>query len=71
MDSKGRTLKGFRKAAEGAEPERFFMAFLEESKFSDTSVQDMNGDGDTKDVFGFLIFTVKLPTKPSTSSTSQ
>ncbi len=58
VDSKGRSLRGFRKVTKGAAQERFFLAFLEEKMFLDTRVKDLNGDGDSKDVFGILIFTV-------------
>jgi tripeptidyl-peptidase-2 len=56
---KGRALRNFRKAAAGAYPERFYLVFIQESKFRDADVKDLNGDGDSKDTFGILIFTVK------------
>ncbi len=59
VDSQGRRLKGFRQAAESVIDNRYFMAFLEEKAFSDTSVKDLNGDGDEKDSFGILVFAVK------------
>lgn len=59
VDNKGRGLTHFRKAVEGADPARFYLAFIEEKSFRDADVKDLNGDGDSKDVFGVLIFTVK------------
>jgi tripeptidyl-peptidase-2 len=59
IDSEGRALKGFREAAGDTDPERFYMAFIEEENFEETSVHDLNGDGDTKDSFGILIFIAK------------
>jgi len=60
VDSEGRSLTAFREKAEGAIDNRFYMVFLEEKNFKDTSVQDLNGDGDKKDSFGILIFAVKV-----------
>ncbi len=40
-------------------PDRFFITFIEEKKFADAGVRDFNADGDTKDIFGILIYTVK------------
>ncbi len=59
VDPEGRSLEGFREKAEGAIDNRFYMVFLEEKNFKDTSVRDLNGDGDEKDSFGILIFMVK------------
>lgn len=99
VDSKGRSLTGFREAIVGPEkkegekkegeekegeknegekneeeagsteekpaaaapemPDRLFIVFIEEEHFADTGVRDLNSDGDSKDVFGIVIYTVK------------
>jgi len=59
VDAKGRSLKGFRKHCSDADSGRLFLAFLEEKRCRDADVKDLNGDGDSKDTFGFLIFSVK------------
>jgi subtilisin family serine protease len=64
VDSEGRGLKGFREAAGDDDPERYYLAFIEEKNFEETSVHDLNGDGDTKDTFGILIFVVQNEAKP-------
>jgi len=63
VDSTGRSLEGFREQGEGALDGRYYLAFLEESCFQDTSVRDLNSDGDEKDSFGILIFAVKETVK--------
>jgi len=74
VDSKGRALKDFRSAVAGAHPERFYLAWIEESRFVDADVKDLNGDGDSKDRFGILIFTLKGEdggqAKPATNQTT-
>ncbi|MBN2490986.1 MAG: S8 family serine peptidase, partial [Planctomycetes bacterium] len=61
VDAEGRGLSHFRAVAADAYPERFYLGFIEEAKFADADVKDLNGDGDTTDVFGILIFTVREP----------
>ncbi|MFH1998707.1 MAG: S8 family serine peptidase [Planctomycetota bacterium] len=59
IDSKGRTLIGFREVAADAIHGQYSMAFIDEAAFKETAVPDINGDNDTKDQFGVLIFLVK------------